>query len=174
MASFQQTPGGTWRAQIDCRGARRSKTLATRGAAEAWAREMEDRIRAKQELELATANTLLATMVPKRMLSAIAAIPHSLQEVIRAAVPARTFVGIYFLLHNGEVVYVGQSVDMLTRIARHRREGREFDAYTYLTCDKADLDRLEAAYIAAFMPWMNHSLGRIATRPESLSPPPAC
>jgi hypothetical protein len=159
MASFQHTPSGSWRVQIDCRGARRSKTLATREAAESWAGAVEGRLRAKHELQLAAAHTMLATMVPKRMLSAMAAVPHTLQEVLRASIPAGSFAGIYFLVKDGEVVYVGQSVDVLARISRHRRDGREFDAYTYLACEKSDLDRLESIYIAAFMPWLNCSLG---------------
>jgi hypothetical protein len=111
-------------------------------------------------MERAAAHTMLATLVPKRLLSAMAAVPHSLKEVLEAAVPAKTFVGVYFLVKDDEVVYVGQSIDLLHRIARHRREGRDFDAYAYLLCEREELDRLEEAYIAAFMPWLNHSLGR--------------
>jgi hypothetical protein len=161
MASFQQTPQGAWRVQIDCRGQRRSKTLSTRSAAEKWAETIEGRLRAKHEHELAAAHTMLATLVPKRMLAAMAAIPHTQREILEAAVPARSLSGVYFLIHKDEVVYVGQSVDVLSRISRHRREGREFDSYSYMVCEPERMNELEALYITALMPWLNLSLGRV-------------
>lgn len=91
----------------------------------------------------------------------MAAVPHSLKEVLEAVVPARSMVGVYFLVKDSEVIYVGQSIDVLGRISKHRREGRDFDAYTYMLCEKDKLDRLEATYITAFMPWLNLSLGRV-------------
>lgn len=162
MASITRTKQGTWRVQIECKGTRRSKTLPTEAAAKVWADSVEGRLRAKAEFDAAAANTFLATMVPKRMLSALADAPYGLKEVLEAAIPAHTMTGIYFLIKDDEVVYIGQSVDVLHRIARHKRDGRDFTAFAYMLCERDELDRLEATYIAALMPWLNHSLGRIA------------
>lgn len=80
---------------------------------------------------------------------------------MRSAIPAPSFTGIYFLIQNGEIEYVGQSVDILHRISRHKREGKEFDSYAYLVCEKDRLNELEALYITALMPWLNYTLGRV-------------
>lgn len=121
---------------------------------------METRAKRQKTLETAASGTVLATMIPKRMLAAIVSIPHSMQDVIDAAIPAKTFPGIYFLVMDGEIVYVGQSIDIPSRISRHRREGKEFDSFAYLLCEKEQLDELESLYITAFMPWLNHTITR--------------
>lgn len=159
MASIKQTPTGTFRAYIEKLGVRKCKTFSSRILAERWADSYERRIVAQKTIADAAASTVLATMIPKRTLDALAKIPHQLDEILDATVPATTFTGIYFLVLNREIVYIGQSVDILHRISRHRREGREFDSYSYLLCDQSKLDELEEKYIVALMPWQNKTFG---------------
>tara|TARA_R100000654_G_scaffold70892_1_gene101440 strand:- start:743 stop:1462 length:720 start_codon:yes stop_codon:yes gene_type:complete len=61
--------------------------------------------------------------------------------------------GVYFLIHKNNVVYVGQSVNVFGRIHTHAQEGhKNFDAYTYIPCNKKQLDVLESLYIHALAP----------------------
>ena len=72
-----------------------------------------------------------------------------------------TFPGIYFLIRDGEIVYVGQSTcNILERIARHTRD-KVFDSFTviHMTSD-VDLDRLEAEYVYQLNPEYNKTMPR--------------
>lgn len=67
--------------------------------------------------------------------------------------------GVYFLLSDGEVVYVGQSVDCNARLSAHFREGtKAFDSSYILRSDPRDLIELEALYIQKFRPKFNLDL----------------
>lgn len=165
MASITKTTQNTWRVQIEKCGLRKSKTFDDEQSARQWAANTEGRISRQVVLNRAEAQKMLATLVPKRVLSALRDIPYTLGEVLESLVPATSFTGIYFLVKDMEVVYVGQSVDILHRISRHRREGKDFDSYSYLLCPEAELNDMEAKYITALMPWLNFTLGRV---PRSL------
>lgn len=90
--------------------------------------------------------------------------------------------GVYMLLCRGEVVYVGQSVNVFARIAthhntlqRHRKGLRPanegpgnwvtmnvitFDTIKIKTCAKADLDKEEIVLIQKYLPKKNTFLNR--------------
>jgi hypothetical protein len=64
--------------------------------------------------------------------------------------------GIYFLLRQDTIVYVGQSINVLTRIADHKRDGiKNFDRIFVVQCKQAELNHLEALYIDKFRPVHN-------------------
>ncbi|WP_186260300.1 phage integrase Arm DNA-binding domain-containing protein [Burkholderia gladioli] len=64
--------------------------------------------------------------------------------------------GVYFLLSQGAIVYVGQSKNVLGRIATHRAEGeKRFDRVFVVECKASELDHLEALYIDKFCPIYN-------------------
>lgn len=73
--------------------------------------------------------------------------------------------GIYFLIAKGQIVYVGQSVDIHRRMAGHRdKDGviggmleKKFDRYAWILAPEHDLGRIERAYIQAFRPKYNLS-----------------
>lgn len=151
---------------VERHGTRKSRVFSSREDAEKWASEMEaltgkdyvnvDAARERREWS----RVVLLTNIPPRVLEANAEIPHKHDEILQAAVRSAKASGIYFLVRGDEVVYVGQSLDMLHRIARHRREGRSFDRYACMECEPERLDALEALYIAAFAPRENMSFGR--------------
>ncbi|WP_230948730.1 GIY-YIG nuclease family protein [Burkholderia cepacia] len=61
-----------------------------------------------------------------------------------------------FLLSQDTIVYVGQSKNILGRIATHRSEGeKSFDRIFVIECKPAELDHLEALYIDKFRPVYN-------------------
>lgn len=65
--------------------------------------------------------------------------------------------GIYFLFDGDEIVYVGQSVDIMTRIGAHLRD-KIFDSFNYIECGLRDLNNLEATYILELKPKYNTTL----------------
>lgn len=67
--------------------------------------------------------------------------------------------GVYFLVSDGKVVYVGQSYNVYSRVAAHQRSKR-FDAWCYVPCTgKAALDMLESMYIHHLQPEQNGRIG---------------
>ncbi len=165
-----------WRAQIQRNGKRHSKTFKTENEARLWA-DMKDRsVIAKGSQfvpteKLSMTQTKLLSSIPSRVLNAIANVPHSLGEVLDAAMPIGTAMGIYFLIKSNEVVYVGQSIDVYGRLSKHRADGKDFDSFAFIQCEKKMLNDLESLYISAFVPFMNSSLGavRYRARDEVLS-----
>lgn len=164
-----------WRAEVQKHGQRLTKVCDTQEDAKLWAEAAEATLNSQKRRYsprevFVSLGADLVTMVPRGVLEASREIPHPLFDILAAAVPTRRSSGIYFLMREGEVVYVGQSVDVLHRIARHRREGKHFDAYSYMECEAADLDRLERLYIRALVPEDNMSFGnRDIKRPISLA-----
>lgn len=155
---------GKWRAEVERLGQRVSKVVDTEEEARLWATFAETQIdaqklRYKPRDRLAMAGPDLVTIVPKTVLDACREIPHTQHAILQAAIPTSKASGIYFLLRNGSVVYVGQSVDVLHRIARHRREGKVFDGFAYMECEQSELDRLETLYIKSFVPEENLTFG---------------
>lgn len=67
--------------------------------------------------------------------------------------------GVYFLIIDEEIAYVGQSTNIHRRVSEHfrdsKRDGISFDSYTYVLCKPSELDALEAIYIEKFAPEWN-------------------
>lgn len=65
--------------------------------------------------------------------------------------------GIYYLFNKWELVYVGQSDNILRRLNQHT--DKEFDEFSYFKVDKwIDLERIEAEEINKYLPKYNKSL----------------
>jgi len=78
------------------------------------------------------------------------------EEIVSRAQPFENCCGVYFLINNGEIVYVGQSVNIWGRLGTHFNDNlKEFDRIAYVLVDKEDLNRVEAAYIRKFQPKYN-------------------
>ncbi len=66
------------------------------------------------------------------------------------------FPAVYFLLHREDVVYVGQSTRLRSRIETHLGEGvKLFDAVAFIRCNVGQLLSLEGHYIRQFSPKYN-------------------
>lgn len=158
---------GKWRAEVQKHGQRRSKVADTEQEVREWARHLEAEIAAtakRYKPRVVPVGPDLVTMVPRLVLDACRLLPHSKIDVLEAAIPTARASGIYFLIREQEVVYVGQSQDVLNRVSRHRRDGRKFDAFSYIECAAEDMDRLEVLYIKAFVPAENVSFGNLRGR----------
>ena len=78
------------------------------------------------------------------------------KEIVSAASVDVPTAGVYFLIRNKRIVYVGQSVSVLGRIGNHALEGvKEFDSYAFIECEKENLNILESIYIHILAPEYN-------------------
>lgn len=64
------------------------------------------------------------------------------------------FCGIYFLINNHKIVYVGKTTFGFSRIVQHIKN-KEFDSFNYFECFEEELDCLETYYITKFKPKYN-------------------
>ena len=159
MASIQQIED-KWRAQVAVRGTRKSRVFDTKRDAEQWGLLTEARIRSSNSHGFLTSRGgVQIPNIPSAVLEAMAEVPYNATEIVSASYPFATS-GIYFLIKAGQVVYVGQAIDLLRRINRHRQDGgKDFDAFTYIPAPPEELNGLEATYIKALMPRLNMSFG---------------
>lgn len=138
MATFQKR-GLSWRAIIRKAGIVQSKTFPTKTAAQAWASNKEAEI-----LEKHAINQSRPYKTPVGL--------KSEADIVRDSIPSEAMSGVYFLLLDNRVMYVGKSVDMYCRISEHRTKGRKFTHFSVIPCPPEDLAELESKYILAFAP----------------------
>ncbi len=65
---------------------------------------------------------------------------------------------IYSLISKGDVVYIGQSKDLKTRVYSHLIDGKVFDQIEYYECTESEANELEANAIVRESPKLNTSL----------------
>lgn len=68
-------------------------------------------------------------------------------------------VGVYILLLEGRIVYIGSSENMARRVLSHRTNGRDFDEVFYIGTKEDDRLRLETILIRAVKPRGNRTNG---------------
>ena len=91
--------------------------------------------------------------------------PYSLRKINRHLVnlPDIFHSGVYFLCLEGEVVYVGQSINVANRLSEHLRT-KIFDRVFILPIIKYNLDIVETAFILLLKPRYNiTNKGRLST-----------
>lgn len=155
MASIVQSSPNAWRAQVAKRGVRLSATFRTRREASAWAAQEEDRIvnesNHRRELE-------------KKI--GVSKSPIIASEILANRIAAQNVPGIYILFDGDMVVYVGQSRNVLSRLASHASKGRAFTSYYVIPCLVENLDRMERHYIDALSPPGNKSQIAVTKLPK--------
>lgn len=104
-----------------------------------------DRLARERPHEIAL-NDISLTLTSRRLLRE--------QEIVAHTNRYERCCGVYFLVENGAVVYVGQSVNVPSRVDQHRKQ-KKFDAYAWVRCDEAHLDALESLYIHVLRPNLN-------------------
>jgi hypothetical protein len=85
-------------------------------------------------------------------------------------------VGIYALMSGDEVVYVGQSINLHSRVGQHRKDpAKIFDGYVVLAqCKPGELDRLENDFIHQYHPIFNKTACAHCGYLNSRHRPPRC
>jgi hypothetical protein len=64
--------------------------------------------------------------------------------------------GIYFLIHHGRVVYVGQTNHVVRRLISHIQEGvKVFDSWRHLAMPSGNLNVVEKEFILRLQPKYN-------------------
>lgn len=64
--------------------------------------------------------------------------------------------GVYFLVKDNSVIYIGQSSNIINRLTGHKEKNH--DSVFYILCKKEDLLKLESHYIIAFNPILNKKI----------------
>tara|TARA_R100000234_G_scaffold117739_1_gene96753 strand:+ start:19 stop:696 length:678 start_codon:yes stop_codon:yes gene_type:complete len=67
--------------------------------------------------------------------------------------PIHRICGVYFLFKGEELIYIGQSINVMGRINTHNIEG--WDTFSYVEVPKSDLDIVEKEYILKYKPRKN-------------------
>jgi len=75
------------------------------------------------------------------------------ESIVSKAFTEQNTSGIYFLIKNKKIVYVGQSVSVYKRIPEH--VDKDFDSYYWIRCPKHKLNSVETLYIHLFKPCLN-------------------
>jgi len=110
-------------------------------------KEVQDlKSKASHEIKM---NLLSDTLTGKYMLD--------VSEIVAKSAPFKSKCGVYFLIQDDQVVYVGQSVSVDTRVREHANNKyavnvKVFDRYAYIPCEKHQLNVLESLYIHALNP----------------------
>jgi len=74
-------------------------------------------------------------------------------EIVKKSSPWNNFCGVYFLISNKKIVYVGQSKNVYGRISAHKT--KVFDSFALIPCDENEIDVLESLYIHLLQPEQN-------------------
>ena len=79
-----------------------------------------------------------------------------MRDIMMSRALWRPLCGVYFLFKSDECVYIGQSVNIMSRIATHA-EQKEFCSYAYLEFPRDKLNEMETLYILTYKPKLNLS-----------------
>lgn len=99
-------------------------------------------------------------VTPESLPSSLVGISH----MLRHAAPSS---GVYFLIKNDEVVYCGQSANVVARISKHQMDReKDFDRAVFMPVAVSDLLRVEGRFIRALNPRLNIA-GLPGTNPQN-------
>lgn len=143
--------GAVWRAQVYVVGVRDSATFVDRRQAKEWASAREAELKRIGRSDMAPNRLARHSKKYLRHDNLFEA-----NEIVSRSFEIGRVTGIYFLIANGEVVYVGQSINVHARVASHMAE-KHFDRVAIVECSAPNLDELELLYIQKFKPSLNIS-----------------
>lgn len=70
----------------------------------------------------------------------------------------QTISGVYFLFRGDEIVYIGQSYDVYSRVIDHKSDpSKHFDKWAYIEVDETERLEIERRYIEMFQPQYNQT-----------------
>lgn len=75
-------------------------------------------------------------------------------QIKKFSKPLTDITGVYFLIDNDEIVYVGQSLNVYSRISAHKKD-KDFDKVFVIKCQKEELTEIERYYILLLRPKHN-------------------
>jgi len=89
------------------------------------------------------------------------------QEIVAGGIELGSTSGVYFLINRKQVVYVGQSVDVGSRVRQHVG-AKEFTKYAFIPCPQNILNQLESLYIHTLRPPLNGGSSNSVSAPIRL------
>lgn len=161
MASIVKTKAGKWRAQIFVKGIRDSGSFPTKSAARQWASTRESELRSSLSDQEPMRLCPEPIRLPEQHVyvdSTLETLTHA--DIVLSAIRTDRMCGVYFLMQGDEIVYVGQSRDIYSRISHHLRN-ITCDKITAIPCPEEKLNSLELLYIRKFSPRYN-VMGKVA------------
>jgi hypothetical protein len=134
--------------------ATRKKNTAERKAIELANMEMRDVLLCEiKKLKDKLASLERHDLVNKKSLSLSSKAMLTEEDIVNGSAPWTLSTGVYFLINDDKVVYVGQSVNVYARIASHH--DKPFNKFAFIPCEPKVLDGLESLYIHVFRPLLN-------------------
>lgn len=91
---------------------------------------------------------------------------ESLQSKLHYWTGTHPFLYIYFLINDGQCVYVGQAKSLKDRIRGHT--DKDYDCIKYILVNPEYVDAVESAFIEKYKPKYNESMGNSKGVPFSL------
>lgn len=86
----------------------------------------------------------------------------SFNKIMKGFRVPNKMVGVYFLIKDGAIQYIGQTRSFFVRMAPHAAE-KDFDSVILLPFDVEELDDMEAELIARYQPPLNkHGIKKTA------------
>lgn len=87
---------------------------------------------------------------------------HSKDDILSKSSSYKSMCGIYFLIKDNDIMYVGQSVNVLARLGMHEHV-KTSDRLSFLPCPSELLRDVESFYIHALRPRLNgqHKTGEM-------------
>lgn len=77
--------------------------------------------------------------------------------------------GVYFLIESNQVVYVGKSSNIMSRIRHHScDEEKQFDSFAYVEFDSREIVSKEAEFIRLFKPTQNKNIKNYTPDPNKI------
>ena len=134
--------------------ATRQKNKRERDAQRLLDIELRDSLKCEiNELELKRKVLERHELSDKTALTLTSKVLLSEAEIVSAANPYELATGVYFLIGGNKVVYVGQSVNVYTRVSEHH--DKLFDSFAFIPCEREMLNTLESLYIHVLRPPLN-------------------
>jgi hypothetical protein len=134
--------------------ATRKKNTAERKAIELANMEMRDALLCEiRELQNQLASLKRHELVNKTSISLSSKAMLFEEDIVKSSAPWAAAIGVYFLIDEDKVVYVGQSNNVYARITSHY--DKKFNRFAYIPCEPKVLDGLESLYIHVFRPLLN-------------------
>ena len=148
----------TRRRNIAEREERKREALALRDTLICEIKNLKEELAGLQKIKIF--NKAAITLTNKTLISP--------EEIVKSSNPWQRATGVYFLISNYNIVYVGQSVNIYGRLQDHT--DKQFDSFSFIPCEKNILDKLESLYIHVLQPKLNgsYSNGSVKNAPMSL------
>jgi hypothetical protein len=102
--------------------------------------------------------------MPSTLLGGVAVKPGQKPDTVQP------LIGVYLLLLEGRIIYIGSSLNMPKRVAAHRTNGRPFDQVFYIGTMSDEREVLERTLIRAINPPQNRAHRYRAAEGDAAAP----